>query len=48
MAGLSDIYSFQMTDRKSGPVLYITVMYGRIQLLSYACRDSITRWKKGC
>lgn len=42
------MYSFQMTDRKSGPVEYMTVMYGMPHLRLYEDRDSIMRRKKGC
>lgn len=42
------MYSFQMTDRKSGPVEYMTVMYGMPHLRLYEDRDSIVRRKKGC
>lgn len=46
--GLSSMYSFQMTDRNSGPVEYMTVMYGSSQWRSYCCNNSITRRKNGC
>lgn len=46
--GPSRIYSFQTTDRNSGPVEYITVMYGRSQWRSYCCSTSIVRRKNGC
>lgn len=42
------MYSFQITDKNNGPVEYITVMYGKNQCLSYACKDSMTFKKKVC
>lgn len=42
------MYSFQTTERKRGPVPYMTVIYGTCQLISNDWRRSMTLRKNGC
>lgn len=42
------LHVFLPDDKNSGPVEYITVIYGSSHLRSYCCNNSITRRKKGC